>query len=76
MPFGVTVNSHDQTKCADTVRHREPLRSDAREIAIAELVRRRRRLGTLTRNQEIAIENLLMFTVNRISELVGKALEE
>jgi hypothetical protein len=69
------VNSHDQTKRTDTVRQREPSMPDAREIAKAEMVRRRRRLGTLTRNQEIAIENLLMFTVNRISELVARALE-
>ena len=41
-------------------------------IARAEMARGRRRLGTLTREQEVAIENLLLSTVNRISELVGK----
>lgn len=42
-------------------------------IARAEMARRRRKLGTLTRGQEVAIENLLLTTVNRISELVGLA---
>jgi hypothetical protein len=44
-------------------------------IARAEMARRRRRLGTLTRGQEVAIENLLLSTVTRISELMGRALE-
>lgn len=44
-------------------------------IARAEIARRRRKLGTLTRGQEVAIENLLLTTVNRISELVGRALD-
>ena len=48
---------------------------DGIAIARAEMARRRRRLGTLTRGQEVAIENLLLTTVNRISELVGRALD-
>ena len=48
---------------------------DGIAIARAEMARRRRRLGTLTRGQEVAIENLLMFTATRISKLVGRALE-
>jgi hypothetical protein len=48
---------------------------DGIAIARAEMARRRRKLGTLTRRQEVAIENLLLSTVNRISELVGRALD-
>ena len=48
---------------------------DGIAIARAEMARRRRKLGTLTRQQEVAIENLLLSTVNRISELVGRALD-
>jgi hypothetical protein len=48
---------------------------DGIAIARAEMARRRRKLGTLTRRQEVAIQNLLLSTVNRISELVGRALD-
>ena len=48
---------------------------DGIAIARAEMGRRRRKLGTLTPEQEAAIENLLLTTVNRISELVGRELE-
>lgn len=48
---------------------------DGIAIARAEMARRRRRLGTLTRGQEVAIENLLLTTVMRISDLMGKALD-
>ena len=44
-------------------------------IARAEMARRRRKLGTLTRGQEVAIENLVLSTVSRISELVERALD-
>jgi hypothetical protein len=48
---------------------------DGIAIARAEMARRRGKLGTLTHGQEMAIENLLLSTVNRISELVGRALD-
>ena len=48
---------------------------DGVAIARAEMARRRTRLGTLTREQEIAIENVLVSTATRISELVGRGLE-
>ena len=48
---------------------------DGIAIARAEMARRRRKLGTLTRGQEVAIENLLLSTVDRISELVGRVLD-
>jgi hypothetical protein len=48
---------------------------DGIAIARAEMARRRRKLGTLTRQQEVAIENLLLSTANRISELVGSAFD-
>jgi hypothetical protein len=49
---------------------------DGIAIARAELARRRRKLGPLTRGQEVAIENLLLTTVNKISEIVGRALAD
>jgi hypothetical protein len=48
---------------------------EAKDIALAEMARRRGRLGTLTREQEIGLEDLLMSTVTRISELVGRVPE-
>jgi len=48
---------------------------DGIAIARAEMARRRRGLGTLTREQEVAIENLLLSIVTRVSELVGRALD-
>jgi ribosomal protein S13 len=48
---------------------------EAKEIARTEMVRRRRRLGNLTQEQEIVIEDLLMSTVTRISELAGRVME-
>lgn len=41
------------------------------DIARTELARRRRRLGTLTREQELVLENLMMLAVTKVSELVG-----
>ena len=57
----------------------EPERSEVglvemQVIALSELARRRRRLGNLTLDQELAIETLLISTVSRISEIVA-ALE-
>ena len=69
------IHSDEQTGCVEVVKLRELSMPDAKEVARVEMVRRRKRLGELTRDQEIAIENLLMSTVNRISELVGRALE-
>lgn len=43
------------------------LRERLREVARAEMARQRKRLGPLTREQEAAIEALLMATVNKIS---------
>lgn len=48
---------------------------DGIAIARTEMARRRRKLGTLTHQQELAIEDLLLSTANRISELVGRALD-
>lgn len=48
---------------------------DGIAIARAELARRRRKLGTLTPEQEVAIEDLLLSTVTKVSELIGKVLE-
>ena len=40
-------------------------------IARSEMARRRRRLGNLTPDQEMAVEKLLISTVSRISEIVA-----
>ena len=49
--------------------------SDPHEIARMQLVRFRRRLGTLTREQELQIEDLLISTVTKISSITGRLLE-
>src|SRR4029078_11271611 len=43
------------------------MRQSMQDVARAELVRQRKRLGVLTKDQEAAIESLLMSTVNKIS---------
>ena len=43
------------------------LRQNMQDVARAELERQRKRLGVLTKDQEVAIEALLMSTVNKIS---------
>jgi glutamyl-tRNA reductase len=43
------------------------LRQNLQEVARAEMARQRKRLGSLTKDQETAIESLLMSTVNKIS---------
>ena len=43
------------------------LRQNMQDVARAELARQRKRLGVLTKDQEDAIESLLMSTVNKIS---------
>jgi len=49
--------------------------SDPHEIARTQLVRFRRRLGTLTLDQELQIEDLLISTVTKISSITGRLLE-
>lgn len=46
------------------------LRQKLQDVAKAELVRQRKRLGELTPDQEAAVEQLLMSTVNKISHPV------
>ena len=48
--------------------------SDAHNLAQAQLERFRRRLGTLTLEQELQIENLLISTVTRVSLLASKMM--
>jgi len=43
---------------------------DMQDIARSELARRRRRLGNLTPDQELAVETLFISTIDRISELI------
>ena len=71
---GEKVRQEDR---ADVV-NREPVDASSQkalEIARTELARRRRRLGKLTQEQETVIEDLLIRTVNRVSELTGRILE-
>ena len=60
------VNVREETKAALT---------DANDIAQAQLVRFRRRLGALTNEQEQQIEYLLTFTVTKISFMTGRVME-
>jgi hypothetical protein len=48
---------------------------EAKEIARAELARRRQRLGELTREQEMGVEKLIMSTVTKVLEVAGTALD-
>jgi len=60
------VNVREETKAA---------LSDANNIARAQLVRFRRRLGTLTHDQELQIEDLLTSIVTKISLVTGRVTE-
>ena len=48
---------------------------EAKAIARAEVSRQRRRLGELTREQEMGLENLIMSTVTKVMAVAGTALE-
>jgi hypothetical protein len=54
---------------------REIALREAQAIGLAELARRRRRLGTLSGEQEIALENLVGSIVTKISDLATDVLE-
>jgi hypothetical protein len=60
------VNVGEETKAA---------LSDANDIARAQLGRYSRRLGRLTRDQELQIEILLISTVTKISLVTGSIME-
>ena len=47
--------------------------AEAVNIALTQLARRIRQLGDLTREQEIAIENLMMSTTAKIAGLIREA---
>jgi len=63
---GLGVNVREETKAALV---------DANDIARAQLIRFRRRLGTLTQDQELQIEDLLISTVTKISLVTVRAME-
>jgi hypothetical protein len=48
---------------------------DPKDIARAELARWRRRLGSLTHEQEVRIENLVISTATKISMLGGEVMQ-
>ena len=60
------VRARDETKAA---------LSDANEVARTQLIKFRRRLGSLTHEQELQIENLLISTVSKISVLTAGVME-
>ena len=49
---------------------------ESENIARTEMARRRRRLGTLTPEQELSIERFLISTVNKISVMALAALDK
>ena len=60
------MNVREETKAAV---------GDANNIARAQFVRFRRRLGALTHDQELQIEDLLISTVAKISLVTGRVME-
>jgi hypothetical protein len=48
---------------------------DAKEVARAQLLRFRRRLGSLTHDQELQIEELVISTVMKISLVTERAMK-
>ena len=60
------VNVREETKAA---------LSDANDVGRTQLIRFRRRLGRLTHDQELQIENLLISTVTKISLVTGRVME-
>lgn len=60
------VRAREETKAA---------LSDANEVARTQLIKFRRRLGSLTHEQELQIENLLISTVWKISLLTERVTE-
>lgn len=51
------------------------LLSDANDVAQTQLIRFRRRLGTLTHDQELQIKNLLISTIAKISLVTGSVMD-
>lgn len=49
--------------------------SDANDVARTQFIRFRRRLGSLTHEQERQIENLLISTVSKISLVTAEVME-
>jgi hypothetical protein len=49
--------------------------ANALEIARTQIARHRRKLGSLTQEQEIAIQDLLIRTVNRVSKIARQTQE-
>lgn len=60
------VRAREETKAA---------LSDANDVARTQLIRFRRRLGSLTHEQELQIENLLISTVSKISLVTAGVME-
>lgn len=58
-----------------TFERTEAARIDANQIARTQLLRFRRRLGSLTHDQELQIEALLISTVMKISVVTERVME-
>lgn len=61
------VRAQEETKAA---------LSDANDVARTQLIKFRRRLGSLTQEQELEVENLLISTVSKISLLTERVIAE
>ncbi|PWT91888.1 MAG: hypothetical protein C5B55_07365 [Blastocatellia bacterium] len=48
---------------------------EAERMALADLAKKRKRLGTLTADQELALENLFSSTASIVCEVATKVLE-
>ena len=59
---------------ASVIQTKFPL-CDPTDIARAELLRWRRRLGPLTHEQEVRIEKLVMLTATKVSLLSGRVMQ-
>src|SRR5262245_32046988 len=74
----VATTSSELTRGTSRLVNQQPGKisaSEAEGIALGELARRRRRLGALTADQEIALESLFSSTATLISALTTKVLE-
>jgi hypothetical protein len=70
----ISETLRDESFVASYERRQVAIR-EAERIARSELARRRRKLGTLTREQEAGLEILLLTTVTLVSNLTTTLLE-
>jgi hypothetical protein len=69
--FDGAILERDQVPEPTGIERTESKLREMQDIARSEMARRRRRLGNLTPDQEMAVEKLLISTVSRILEMVA-----